>query len=202
MKFNRHRKSSSELGSVFSEAAIVLPVLLMVTMGVSQLGRSLGNLVTVQQMVYTSALAASLSGGTPADDAQTRLTQLKSLVSSKFLSPDFLPSENPASSDSQARTISMTVRARLVELPLSLGKPSASQSIFGPIMSPRDTQSAGNLANFENPKLEYGCDGSPGGSASSCLGQVDSDSTIIADGVVLSVGGGGCDPRRVYCESA
>lgn len=155
----RANLKNRELGTACFEAAIVIPVLLLIIMGTTYLGRSVGNLVMIQQMAYTSAMTSALSTTTGAADAQARLTQLKGLNSSKILSGDFSPNSSTPSFDNVNRIVTLKVTAPLVELPFSLGRPSASKTIKGPLLTSRNTTSAVQAANFENADRCYDCNG-------------------------------------------
>lgn len=164
----RHR-SEKETGSVVTECVIVIPLLLIIFSGLTELGRTFSQINWVANTSYEVALAG---GGTPELAGgnivmEDRYSQLKDIPYYKVNFPSTANSNyNPTT-----RTVSVSIHATLPTL-LSYVSPAFDVHATAPILV-LGNGVPGRLSVFENPADLYDCCGNvlPGGALSpaSCI---------------------------------
>ncbi|MBN8548387.1 MAG: pilus assembly protein [Deltaproteobacteria bacterium] len=172
------RKTKSSRGVVLVELAVVIPLLVLIlVVGVLELGRLFTQMSWLANVSYVSVLAGSESPpGAPGELAMhSKFDQLFNLQSQAILthtsSPLYRQAEDMVEMDVQATVKTLTP---IISLPVSM-------KLVGPMLA-LDPAAAGNLNEFKNPNCLYNCNGvvtSCCGSYSGCAALVCSLPPVI-----------------------
>ena len=159
----RTRPRSAQHGAALLELGIVLPFVLLLMLGITELGRMFSYVTWFSGVSYEAALTASeSSAGSGAALAMGRFQSLFNIHlfnnNIRMISAD-LPSSS-FNTDALVRTVRLQSNARPVALFDYLGLDFAVGYVSGLLLS-NPNATVGALDQFQRDVIFYGCDGEP-----------------------------------------